>query len=158
MLIYTDVEPTPEDVEFWRDSETYNNYENYCCQTKERIKQDPKFAFKYAEKLGGLPQEWEKVFLKSPEYAFYYSYFVRHKKLNPNIEIVFAQSAEWAYKYARNVRGKLPKKIEKAFLKCPEYALKYAQLTGRLEEKIEAVFLKNCEFAYLYAKIGRAHV
>ena len=143
----------PEDFEFWRSGRGFNNYKNYCLETKEKISSDPQFAFKYAEKFGPIPEECEDVFLKSPEYAFNYSYWIKNKRLGSRLERVFSKSPQWAYIYAKKIiKGKLPKKIEKAFLKSPEYALQYARFTGRLEECLEFVFLEDCELAFLYAK------
>ena len=145
--------PQPEDFEFWFSVRGFSNYENYCSETKEKISSDPKFAFKYAEKFGYLPEEYETVFLKSPEYAFNYSYWIKNKRLGPKLEKVFSRCPKWAYIYAKKIiKGRLPKNIERAFLKSPEYALQYAHLTGRLEEELEFVFLEDCELALRYAR------
>jgi hypothetical protein len=149
-----DIKPRlqPEDFEFWFSVRGFSNYENYCSETKEKISTDPRFAFKYAEKFGPLPEDCESVFLKSPEYAYNYSYWIKNKRLSPKLEKVFSRCPKWAYVYAKKIiKGRLPKNIEKAFLKSPEYALQYARLTGRLQEDLEFV-LEDCELALRYAR------
>jgi len=146
--------PQPEDFEFWLSVRGFSNYENYCLGTKQKILSDPKFAFKYAEKFGPLPEECEAVFLKSPEYAYNYAYWIKNKRLSPKLEKVFSKCPKWAYIYAKKIiKGRLPKNIEKVFLKSPEYALQYAQLVGRLEESLEFVFLEDCYIALRYAQL-----
>lgn len=140
-----DVEESAIDINFWDESYGYRHYETYFKTVSQKLKIDPKFAFNYAKKNGRLTKENERVFLKDPEQAFLYSFWVIRCKLPPYIEKVFIKNPKWALSYATHVyKGRLPKKLEKAFENDPETAYHYAIfINQRFEEKIENVFLRD---------------
>jgi hypothetical protein len=156
---------TPEDIDYWEYTYGYNEYEVYYKVIDQKIKTDPSFAFKYAEKNGRLSEECEKIFLKSAKFAFLYSFWVIKGRLPPKIEKVFEKTPSEAYLYACHIyKRKLPKNLENSFRFCPKHAYFYATfLKQRLDHKIEEAFIKDTKeerdplyddfhFTYLYSK------
>lgn len=139
------LDETPLDLEYWKDYYGYSEYESYCKETEKKLKTDPKFAFKYAEKNGRLAEDYEKIFLKSSEFAFLYSYWVIKGKLPSKIEKVFEKNPVNAYLYSVHIyKGKLPKNLERSFEYCAQHAYRYsAFIEKRLDPSIERVFIKD---------------
>lgn len=160
------IDESPIDLDYWENICGHSEYEIYYKIIDQKLKTDPSFAFKYAEKNGRLTSEYEKIFLKSARFAFLYSLWVLKGRLPSKIEKVFEKNPEEAYLYCCNVcKKRLPKKLENSFKYSPKHAYNYSNLLNkRLNEEIEVAFVKDTVeergeyyyedfcFTYLYSK------
>lgn len=148
-----EIEDLPIEIDFWKNPRGFCEYENYYKSVENKLKTNPTFAFKYAEKYGRI-EEYEDVFLLDAKQAFLYAFWIIKGRLEPKIEKTFLKNPGAALLYARHIcQGKLPTKLENCFLLSAELAYEYSILTGnRLREKIENVFLKDEKYALLYSR------
>lgn len=122
-------------------------------QAAEKLKDDAKKAFDYAEKNNKPYPEGEKAIAGDAEYAFQYAKFILEGPF-PIGEDVILQNPEYAFRYATSVLKKPWPKGEDIIASNLYTAIGYANFLPKKQKfpKGEPIISTNAEYAYDYAK------